>query len=467
MHTVSQALSAPATFDSSARAWVLALTSLASFMVALDALVVTTALRQIGTSLGAPLGTLEWVVNAYQLSFAVLLLTGAALGDRFGRRRVMATGLLVFIAGSVGCALARDATWLIAARALQGVGAAMVMPVAMALIGAAFPREERAKALGIFGSITGLALIVGPALGGAIAEGWAWPWIFWINVPIGLVAVWLLRERVEESHGPSAGIDMPGAVLATLAALAVVWAMVRGHGAGWQSPEVMLAVPAGGLLSVGFVVWQRHAPAPMVPLAIFRARGVAAGLAASFLFYAPMYGTVFFLPQFLQSQGQGPWGAGLRLLPWTATLMVTAPLAGSLVRRLGERPLVVVGVLLQALGLGWIAWVAEPTLPYVQLVLPLLISGVGVSMAMPAAQNAVISAVPPEQIGKASGVFNMARYLGGTFGVALLVEVFSRTSNSAPSQAFNHAMAAAAALSLLGAAAALALPPRLAPSSGR
>ncbi|WGT62805.1 MFS transporter [Variovorax paradoxus] len=448
----------------SRRRWVLALASLVSFMIALDALVVTTALSAIRLDLDAPLEALEWIVNAYNLSFAVLLMTGAALGDRFGRRRMLVTGVAIFVLASAGCATATSAAWLIAARALQGVGAALAMPLAMALLSGAFPKEMRAKALGIFSSVTGLALIVGPAAGGAVAEGLAWPWIFWINVPVGVVVVALMLRRIPESRGPAAALDFSGVLLATGAVLGAVWGLTRGHEAGWASLEVAGGLCAAVVLAVGFVVREQRARAPMLPLRLFRSRAFSAGIAASFLFYAPMYATVFFLPQFLQAQGAGPLGAGLRLLPWTATLFVVAPFAGGLVNRWGERPLVVCGVLLQAIGSGWIALVAAPDLSYAQLVPPLVLAGAGVSMAMPAAQNAVLSAVAPLEIGKASGTFNMFRYLGGMFGIALLVEVFAQFGSLASPGAFSHgfayAMGTGSALSALAALAAWWLPSR-------
>jgi EmrB/QacA subfamily drug resistance transporter len=444
------------------RRWVLLLASLISFMIALDALVVTTALSAIRLDLHAPIEALEWIVNAYNLSFAVLLLTGAALGDRFGRRRVLVAGLAIFMVASIACALAGSAAWLIAARALQGVGAALAMPLAMALLSAAFPPQMRARALGIFSSITGLALIAGPAAGGAVAQGLAWPWIFWINVPIGLVVMALVLRRVPESRGPAAALDVSGVLLATGAVLGAVWGLTRAHERGWASLEVSGALAAGALLAVAFVAREQRARAPMLPLRLFRSRAFSAGIAASFLFYAPMYATVFFLPQFLQAQGAGPLGAGLRLLPWTATLFVVAPFAGALVGRWGERPLVVCGVLMQAASTGWIALNAAPELPYASLVPALVLAGAGVSMAMPAAQNAVLSAVAPAEMGKASGAFNMFRYLGGMFGIALLVEVFTRFGSLASPQAFtqgfSHAMAAGAAMSVLSALAACWLP---------
>src|SRR5258708_20817710 len=251
------------------KAWVLVLTAIASFMAALDTMVVTTALGRIRLDLGASMEALEWTANAYNLSFAVLLLTGAALGDRYGRRRMFAAGLGLFVVASAGCALSGTIGWLIAARALQGGGAGLLMPLAMALLSSAFPREERARALGLFSGITGLALIAGPVVGGGVAEGLAWQWIFWINVPIGLAIMALVLRRIPESAGTDAALDIPGLALVTGAALALVWGLMRGNGAGWASTEVVGALTAGCLLTAGFVIWERQAGPPVGPLRVF------------------------------------------------------------------------------------------------------------------------------------------------------------------------------------------------------
>jgi EmrB/QacA subfamily drug resistance transporter len=303
--------------------WVLVLTSAVSFMVALDALVVTTALPTIRQDLSASIETLEWIVNAYNLTFAMLLLTGAALGDRFGRRRMFAAGLTLFIAASAGCALAGSASTLIAARAAQGAGAALVMPLAMALLSTAFPHEQRARALGILGGATGIALIAGPVVGGAIVAGLDWRWIFWINLPIGLLVLPLIRSRIAESRGPDTALDVGGLVFAGGAALAAVSGLMRAARAGWSDPQALAMLAAGVLLTLAFAAFERRARAPMIPLRLFAARGFAAGNTAGFALYASMYGVVFFLPQFLAAQGNDALGAGLRLLPWTATLFVS------------------------------------------------------------------------------------------------------------------------------------------------
>jgi len=408
---------------------------------------------------------LQWTVNAFNLSFAVLLLTGAALGDRFGRRRLFATGIALFMASSIACALSTGILALIAARAAQGASAALVMPLGMASLSTAFPREERARALGIFSGVVGIAVLAGPAIGGAITEGLGWQWIFWINLPIGLIAIIMVMTRLRESFGPSAALDIPGLALVAAAAFAMVWGLLRGNAAGWSSAEVLTALVAGLLLAAAFIAWELHASAPMVPMRLFRSRALSSGIVASFLLYGAMYGVLFLLPQFLQTAlGYGPLGAGLRLLPWTATLFVTAPIAGAVVSKIGERPLVAIGLLMQAIGLGWIAMIMTPGVAYASMIAPLVVAGVGVSMAMPAVQNAVLGSVAVVEMGKASGVFNMGRFLGGMFGIAALVAVFSANgAASSPatfSAGFAAAMMVAAALSLLGALAGLWLPAR-------
>ncbi|MFJ3224794.1 DHA2 family efflux MFS transporter permease subunit [Streptomyces sp. NPDC086783] len=447
------------------RKWVLGLTSAASVMVALDATVVTTALSRIRLDLGTSIEQLEWTVNAYSLSFAVLLMTGAVLGDRFGRRLVFTTGLALFTAASVACALAPGVGWLIAARAVQGAGAALVMPLAMALLSSVYPPPERPKALGLFAGLTGLAVVAGPVVGGAVTQGLAWQWIFWLNLPIGLAVVPLVLRRVPESRGTAAAVDTGGLVLVTGAALGLVWGLVRSHGAGWASAEVTGALAAGVLCAVAFVAWQRAARHPMVPLALFRLPGFAAGNAAGVFLYASLYGSLFFTAQYFQSgRGDTPLGAGLHLLAWTGAVTVVAPLAGRLTQRIGARPPAALGLALQAAGMGWLALVCTPSVPYGQLIAPMLVAGTGVSMAMPAAQTAVLNAVRPEQIGKASGVFNTGRQLGGVFGVAALALVFSKAGGYADTGAFTDgftaAIAVSGALSLAGALAALFVPGR-------
>jgi EmrB/QacA subfamily drug resistance transporter len=449
----------------SAQRWVLALTSVASLMVGLDILVVTVALSTIRLHLGASIEELEWMINAYTLSFAVLLMTAAALGDRFGRRRLFTIGLGVFTAASAACALAPGIGWLITARAIQGAGAAMVMPHAMALLGAAFPPQRRAWALGIFSGVTGLAILGGPMVGGAVVQGLAWQWIFWLNVPIGLIVIPLAVSRIGESFGARAALDVVGLLLVSGASLGLVWALVRGNAAGWGSIQVVAPLLGGLALGAAFVAWELRARAPMLPMRLFRSRAFASGNASGFLMYASIFGAAFFFAQFLQiALGYGPLGAGLRLAPWTVTLSLVAPVAGARVGRVGERPLIVAGLALQAAGFAWIALIARPGLAYPAMIAPLIVAGCGVSMAMPAAQNAVIGAVPHGEIGKASGTFNTLRQLGGTFGIAILAAVFAGAGGYASAQTFSDGFAratgVAAVLSLAAAIAGLWTPGR-------
>ena len=437
--------------------WVLVLTSIASFMVGLDVLVVTTALTTIRRQLGASLSELDWIVSAYTFSFAVLLMTAAALGDRYGRRRLLIAGLGLFTAASAACALVPGIGWLVAARAAQGAGSAMILPHAVSLLGAAYPPERRARALGIFSGVVGLAILSGPMLGGAIVQGLDWRWIFWLNVPIGLLAIPLVRARIGESARIGTRLDFGGLALVTGAALGMVWGLVRGNAVGWSSLQVAGPLAAGAVLMAAFVAWELRTPEPMLPMGFFRLRAFSAGNAAGFLFYGALFGAVFFLAQFMQTAlHYGPLATGLRMAPWTITLSLIAPVAGGWADRLGNRPLIVAGLVLQTAGFAWLAAVARPGLGYASMIAPMILAGVGASVAMPAMQNAPISAVPPAAIGKASGTFNTLRQLGATFGIAIGSAVFAATGSYATAGAFSHGFAAAMGVSAgLSAAAAV------------
>jgi EmrB/QacA subfamily drug resistance transporter len=448
-----------------AQRWALGLASVASFIVVLDLLVVATALSTIRRALGASIDQLEWTVNAYTLTFAVLLMTAAALGDRFGRRRVFAVGLGLFAAASASCALAPNVGWLIAARAVQGAGAATVMPLALALLNSAFPPERRGWAMGIFGGVTGAAAMVGPVLGGAITQGLAWQWIFWINVPIALLTIPLVLVRIPESYGSRARLDLPGLALGTGAALGLAWGLVRGNSVGWASAEVVTALAAGAVLVAAFVAWELRARSPLLPMRLFRSRAFSAGNAAIFFLNASLTGVVFFMAQFLQiSLYQGPLDAGVRLLPWGITPFLVGPRAGALADRIGTRPLIVGGLFLQSAGLAWIAAIARPGLGYALLIAPMVISGCGFSLALPAVTKSVVSSVAPADIGKASGTFSTMRQLGGAFGVAIGVAVFAAAGSYASARAFSDGFVPAtwvtAGLALAAFGAALILPRR-------
>ena len=446
-------------------AWVIALTGIGSLMAALDTLVVSTALSTIRVDLGASVEALEWTVNAYNLSFAVLLITAAALGDRYGRRDLYAAGLALFSVASALCALAPGVGWLIAARALQGAGAALLMPLGLALLSAAFPPERRGAAIGIFSAVTGVSVAAGPLVGGAVVEGLNWEWIFWLNVPIGAIAIPLVLTRMRESRGPDAALDIPGLALVTTGVLGIVWGLVRGNAAGWGSAEVLGSLLAGVLLMTAFVAWELRTREPMLPMGLFRSRAFSASNAAMFFTFASLFSAVFFFAQFLQTGlGYGPLEAGLRLMPWTATFITVAPVAGALAYRIGERPLMVLGLTLQAAGMAWLALIAEPDLAYARMLAPLIVAGTGVSMAIPAAQSSAVSSVATEAIGKAAGTNSMMRELGGVFGIAVVVAVFAGAGSYASAAAFvdgfGPAIGVGAALSLAGAVAGLALPGR-------
>ncbi len=452
--------------------WALALASVAAFMISMDSLVVATALSTIRRALGSSIETLEWTVNAYNLTFAVLLVTGAALGDRFGRRRMLVAGLALFSAASAACALSPAIGWLIVARAVQGVGGALVLPLALTLLSAAFPPERRGRALGFFVGMVGLGTLVGPLVGGAVVQGLAWEWIFWINVPIGLVAIPLILARVEESLGPNSRLDFGGLVLVTGGVFGLVWALVRGNGSGWSSLEVIAALAAGALLLAAFVAWELRAPAPMLPMRFFRRRAFSAANAVNLCLYASQFGTLFLLAQYLQvALGYGPLGAGLRLMPWSGLMMIFGPIGGALADRIGERPLAVGGLLMQTIGMGWLALSAGPGLAYSQMLPPLVVSGIGPSMAMPATQRSIIGAVAPDEIGKASGAGSTLRWLGAVLGIAILTAVFAGRGSLASPQAFTHgfgaAIGVAAALALVGAIVGLGMPGRPGPSELR
>ena len=443
--------------------WVLALTSTAQFMGALDALIVSTALRTIKQQLHASVGQLEWTVSAYSLTFAVFLMTAAVLGDRFGRRRMFITGVAVFTAASAACAAAPGIGWLIAARAVQGTGSALVTTTGMALLTSAYPPARRGWALGIFSGAVGLAVLSGPVVGGAITQGLAWQWIFLINVPAGIVLIPLALRRMPESHGPAGAVDLPGIALVTAAALGLVWGLVRGNSAGWASPEVAGALTAGAVFLLAFVAWERRSPAPMLPLRLFSSPAFAIGNAISFLLFASNFSTVFFMAQFQEAAlGQDPLGAGIRLLPWTAPLFFVGPRAGALADRAGERPLIVGGLVLQAAGMAWIAVIASPGMGYAAMVAPMIIAATGIAMAMPAVQKMVVGSVSPPDIGRASGTYNTMRWFGAVFGVAILVAVFAATGSYASpdsfTQGFSWAIAVSALIAMIGAAAGLALP---------
>ena len=450
--------------------WTLAIVSIALFMVTLDNLVVTNALVSIREDLGASLEELEWTVNAYTLSFAVFLLTGAALGDRLGRRRVFAAGIVVFSVASAAAALAPSTEALIGARALQGLGAAAITPLSLTLLSDAFAAEKRGLALGIWSGVSGLGVALGPVVGGAVVEGFSWQWIFWLNVPIGVVLAPMAVALLRESRGPAATLDLPGLTLASLGLLGVVFGIVRAQALGWTSTTVVGSLAAGAMLLAAFAVWESRTSTPMLPLRFFRDRGFSATNGVSLAMFFGAFGAIFLLAQFFQAaQGYSPLEAGIRTLPWTAMPIFVAPVAGILSDRIGSRPLMAAGLALQAGALGWLALITSPDMAYGLLVPAFVMAGTGMALVFAPAANAVLSSVRPEEAGQASGANNTIREIGGVLGVAVLSTVFTSAGDFSSPQAYVDGLVPAvwvgAAVLAVGALVALTVPGRPRPAA--
>ncbi|MFJ4836120.1 DHA2 family efflux MFS transporter permease subunit [Streptomyces sp. NPDC088747] len=445
--------------------WALVITSVAGFMAALDNLVVTTALPSIRDDLGGALDDLEWTVSAYTLTFAVLLMFGAALGDRFGRRRLFLVGLTIFTGASAAAAMAPGIDSLIAARAVQGVGAAIMMPLTLTLLTTAVPAAKRGMAYGIWGAVNGLAVASGPLIGGSLTEHVSWHWIFWLNVPLGLALLPLARLRLRESYGTGAPLDLAGTVLASGGLFGIVYALIRGNVDGWTSAPVLTGLIGGGALLAGFVLHGIRGKNPMLPMRLFRSRAFAAINAASLLMFVGMFGSIFLLSQFLQGViGYSPTEAGLRMLPWTGMPMIVAPIAGYLSDRIGGRPVVTAGLALQAVGLGWFALIVSPDVSYAAQLPALIFSGIGMGLYFAPAAALVMSSVRPSEQGIASGANNALREVGGALGIAVLASVFSARGGYESAQRFvdgiSPALWVGAAVVGVGAVAAALLPRR-------
>jgi EmrB/QacA subfamily drug resistance transporter len=443
--------------------WVLGLTSIAYFMVVLDSLVVVTALPRMQQDLHADLAALQWTVNAYGIAFAAGIITAAALGDRFGRRRVFILGLALFTLSSAACALAPDAAALIVARTVQGLGAAVILPLSLTILTAAFPPQRRGLIVGIYGGLAGLAVAAGPLVGGAVTQSLGWHWIFWLNVPIGLLAATLGMRLLPESHGAAQRLDLPGVALVTSGVVALVWALVRVSEAGWSSPQTVGTLLAGGALLVAFVWWQRRADAPLVPMGLFRSRAFAAGTVTAFLMSGATFAAAFLITQEFQfARGYSPVSAGLRLLPFFATPMIISPWAGAISDRIGRRPIMVTGLVLQALGFAWVAARGSLRTSWVELAVALLVAGVGISMALPTVPTAVLNAVPAARLGTASGINYMAQRFGAVFAIAIGSAVFSAHghlgSPAAVTAGFRPALWSIVVFAAAAAVAALAIP---------
>jgi EmrB/QacA subfamily drug resistance transporter len=416
-------------------------------------------LPSIHRDLHASIQELEWTVNAYVLSYAVFLLTGAALGDRFGRKRMFTGGLALFTLSSAAAALAPTTAILIAARATQGLGAAIVTPLTLTLLAEAFPPQRRGVAIGVWSGISGIAVALGPLVGGAVVQAASWHWIFWINVPIGIALVPLALSRLAESHGPSRRLDLRGLALASTGLFGIVYGLVRSQSQGWTSVEVLIALGAGALLVAAFIAYELRTRDPMLPMEFFARRGFAVTNGVSLAMYFGMFGSIFFLSQYLQNVlGNSPLQAGVKLLVWTGAAMVVSPVAGFFSERYGSRPFMVVGLTLQAVALGWMATLASVDQSYASMIVPFVLAGTGMSLVFAPAANAVLSSVRAQQAGQASGATNAIRELGGVLGIAVLATVFTGNGGYASPQAFVQGLEPAlwVGVAVLGAGALLA-----------
>ncbi len=442
--------------------WTWIAVSVAVFMVSLDNLVVTNALPVIRVKLAAGLEGLEWTVNAYTLTFAVLLLTGAALGDRYGRKRLFAIGLTIFTLASAAAALAPNIGTLIAARTVQGVGGAIVMPLTLTMLANVVAPEKRGVAFGVWGAMGGLGVALGPVVGGAIIQYSSWQWIFWVNVPVGLLLLPVLF-KVGESRGGAGRLDPVGTTLVTLGLFGVVFGVIRGNGHGWTSGQVLAGLIGGAVLLIAFIAWERRAGAPMVPLHLFKSRGFSFTNAVSLIMAFGMFGSVFIGAQFLQTvQHFTPLQSGIRTLPWTAMPVLTAPLAGLFSDRLGARRIVALGLILQTAGIAWLAAVVRVDLPYGQMVPAFVLAGAGMGLFFAPIARLTIDFAPTALQGVASGTSNALRQLGTVLGVAVLGAIFSAVGGYASGETFVKGMRAAEWVGVIilavGAVLALAIP---------
>ncbi|GGX06438.1 MFS transporter [Streptomyces chryseus] len=412
--------------------WALLATSVPMFMVSLDNLVVTNALADIARDFRTTQPELQWVVNGYVLPFAGLLLAGAALGDRIGRRKVFAWGIALFTVASAACALAGSIGELVAARVAQGAGAAMILPVSLTLAVAAVTEKRRNLAVGVWGGVNGLGIAFGPLAGGLVTQGLDWTWIFWLNVPVGAVAVPLTLWAIRESKGVQRHLDVTGMTLVAAAVVAAVWGVVQAAEYGWSHRGAVLGLGAAAVLLAAFVVWERRTSRPLVPLRMYRLPAFLLSNVVSLTMYFGVFGSIFFLAQFMQGpMGYSPFEAGLRTLPWTAAPMAVVPAASLLVDRIGGGVLQAVGCALQAAALAWFALILGPGLSYAAMVAPMALAGVGMGLVFAANPATVIASVDESEHNTASGVNNTVREFGGALGIAVLTTVFTHSAGHA------------------------------------
>jgi EmrB/QacA subfamily drug resistance transporter len=421
-------------------ALVLLATGIPMFMATLDNLVMTNALPVLHQDLGASVEELQWFINAYTLVFASLILFAVALGDRFGRRTVFAAGITIFTLASTLAAFATDPTQLIVARAVQGLGGAGIMPLSLSLLAGSVDPKRRPLAIGIWGGIAGLGVAAGPLIGGAVVEGWNWQGIFWINVPVGIIAVPLILAILPNAFGDKVRADIVGVLLAGLGVLGIVFGIVRGNPAGWDSAEVIGSLIAGTILLAAFIVWELRTSAPLLPLRLFRDRSFSVANIVGFGFSFGMFGAVFILIQFLQIvQGNSPLQAAVLTTPWTMAPMVVAPLAGAFAGRIGTRNLIVAGLTLQALGLFWIAATMSADVPYTTLLPAFISAGIGMGLVFAPSSTAVLAHIRPEDTAKASGTNSTLREIGVALGIAVLTAVFTGAGGQLTPTGYVHA----------------------------
>jgi EmrB/QacA subfamily drug resistance transporter len=450
--------------------WTIVVTGVACLMAGLDNLVVVTALPTIRADLGGGIDDLEWTVNAYTLAFAVLMMLGAAVGERYGRRRVFVAGMIVFTAASAAAALAPGITELIVARAFQGLGAAIIMPLTVTLLATAVPPEKRGAAFGIYGAVNGLAVAGGPLVGGLIVQNLSWQWIFWLNVPIGLVLAPIAARNLARSRPHTVRLDVVGTVLVSFAMLGLVWGLIRGNVDGWSSFSVLGALLGGVVLLTAFVFWEQKTDQPMLPMSMFRNRGFTGINLAGLLMAVGMFGAIFLLTQLLQNvQGYSPMQAGVAMLAWTAVPMVAAPIGGMISDKVGGKPVVLVGLALQAIALAYWAFVLTPTVPYLVQLPAYILAGAGMGLFYAPLNSVLMSSVPDHQQGIASGANAAARELGAAVGVALLAAIFSGVGGYGSGELFVAglvpALWAGAAAVAAAAVAMLLVPNRRAPEA--
>lgn len=442
----------------------IAVASVAAFMTSLDNLVVGVALPSIREAMGGSMESLEWTVNAYTMAFAVTMIAMSALGDRFGRRRVFASGIVVFTLASAAAALSSSVEALVAARAIQGFGAAAILPLSLTIISGVVPPERRSAAIGIWGGVSGLGVALGPFVGGAVVEGISWEWIFWLNVPIGLILLPFVLRVVPESHGPDSRLDVPGVLLAGAGLFGLTFGVVRAPALGWDSATVLGSLGASVALLAGFVAWERRAPAPMLPLRFFRIRAFALTNLLSVAMFFGIFGAIFLLSQYFQTaQGYGPFAAGALTLPWTAMPMFVAPIAGAvLYPRFGGRPVMAAGLALQAIAMLWITLTMGVDTAYLTYVPAFVMAGTGMALVISPSASLILESVRADEAGQASGAAATLREVGGVLGVAVMATVFQSAGSYASPQVYTDGVAAALPVAVgvlaVGAIAALALP---------